>query len=112
MWIEPCVSAEKALSSKSWFCSLFQGLMEKSATFADGPQPIQSEVTLPPKAHTKLWSSLAFALARATRWSLFAVAGNIVWQLASMFVTGKWPPRSSTGNTMRGVDFYPLERLH
>ena len=81
--------------------------MEKSATFADGPQPIQSEVTLPPKAHTKLWSSLAFALVRATRWSLFAVAGNIVWQLASMVVTGKWPPRSSTENTMRGVDFYP-----
>ena len=101
------MSAENALGSKSWFYSRFQGLTEKSATFADGPQPIQSEVTLPPKAHTKLWSSLAFALARATRWSLFAVAGNIVWQLASMVVTGKWPPRSSTENTMRGVDFYP-----
>ena len=60
-----------------------------------------------PEAQTRLWSSLAAALARPTRWSSLAVASNIVGQLGLLIFTGRWPPRPSTENTMRGIDFYP-----
>jgi hypothetical protein len=60
-----------------------------------------------PKTQAKLLSSLAAAIAQPTRWSKLAVASNIVGQLGLLIVTGKWPPQSSTGNTMRGIDFYP-----
>ena len=60
-----------------------------------------------PKTQAKLLPSLAAAIARPKRWSKLAVASNIVGQLGLMIVTGKWPPQPSTGNTMRGIDFYP-----
>ena len=60
-----------------------------------------------PEAKTKIWPSLAAALARQTRWSSLAVASNIVGQLGLRVVAGKWPLRTPPENTMRGVDFYP-----
>jgi hypothetical protein len=61
----------------------------------------------PPKAETKLTSSLTAALARPERWSSLAVALNMLGQLGLLFATGKWPPQPSSANTMRGIDFYP-----
>src|SRR5262245_41136205 len=39
--------------------------------------------------------------------SLSADGLNIVGQLGLLAATAKWPARPSTGNTLRGIDFYP-----
>jgi hypothetical protein len=75
----------------------------------DMPQRLDNfgAVLPPPKAQTRLWSSLALALAKSTRWSWLTVAWHVVGQLGLLAVTGKWPLQPSAANTMRGVDFYP-----